>query len=54
MSHAFYQVSHGLSHLMVDGCARAHYLDDPADKSCGFGALFWLFIQISHRKVVVS
>lgn len=54
MSHAFYQVSPDLSHLMVDGCARTHYLGDPAEKGCCFGALFWLFIQISHRKVVVS
>lgn len=51
MSHAFYQVSLG---LMADGCTQAHYLDAPAEKGCCFGALLWLFIQMSHRKVVVS
>lgn len=52
MSYAFYQVSPDFSHVMVDGCA--HYLGDPAEEGCCFGALFWLFTQISHRKVVVS
>lgn len=54
MSHAFNRASYDLSHLMAEGYARAHYFGDPGEKDCCFEALFWLFVQISHRKVVVS